>query len=151
MIINRLAKKGYIKRGYDHTNKNGKPHTVRVIAPFCFPEKCKKIINWVSTEQQFGQQTEQQFGFTPNNGSFSTEQQFDLLERNKKVNKNATPAPLPVAGQASALSPIFKTTSKPVQLSPVEFEESRQRNRKALLTAEAAKNPIASEENVKKS
>lgn len=108
-IVKQLAKKKYIRRGYAHTDKGGKPHTVRVIAPLCFSGKCKRAIKWVSPEQPFGQQTEQKDGQTPNNRSFLPEQQDDLLDNKEKLNIKATPAPLPDRGQASALLDDRKT------------------------------------------
>ncbi len=102
-ILNKLTKKKYIKKGFAHTDKGGKPHTVRVIVPLCFSEKCQKIIKWLSPEQQDGQQTEQKDGLTPNKRLFSTEPQDDLLDNKKKLNIKVTPAPLPGRGQSSAL------------------------------------------------
>jgi predicted transcriptional regulator len=156
MIIKRLAKKRYIKRGYAHTDKGGKPHTVRVIQPLCFSEKCKKIISWVSPEQTFGQKTEQKDGLTPNNRSFLTEQPFDLLERNKNEIKNdeienrAMPAPLPAKGQASALpnqrkkiqqlTNLFGNSGrKTIAPTPQEFEQRRQKMIKDLQVSEKLK------------
>ncbi len=102
-LIGHLVKEKRIHRGFAHTDKDGKPHTVRVIVPLCFPEKCSKIIKWSTPEQPFGQHTEQQDGKPPNNGTISPEQQSDLLDNKKEMNNKAMPAPLPAIGQASAL------------------------------------------------
>lgn len=102
-VVKSLADKGVIKRGYAHTTKNGRPHTVRVIAPLCFSEKCKLNINWIKPEHTDGQQTEHIGGGCPNNSSFLPEQSDDLLEKNRQRNRKATPTPLPAGGQAPAL------------------------------------------------
>ncbi len=156
-LVKRLAKKGYVKRGFAHTDKGGKPHTVRIIVPLCFSEKCQKVIKWISPEQPFGQQTEQKDGQTPNNRSFLPEQPFDLIERSKNEIKNneienvATPSPLPAIGQASALpedrkaeierlkkhfgSGGRKTPAPTLQ----EFEQRKQAQLKALRASENLK------------
>ena len=132
-VIERLSVKGYIKRGYAHTTKNGRPHTVRVIVPKCFPVKSNVKIKWVKQpEHMDGQHTEDMDGNCPNNSSFLPEQPDDLLERSKKEinkrNKKAMPAPLPAEGQASALL----KTPKPGTLSPQEFEQRRQKMKNDL-------------------
>ena len=84
-IVKSLEDKGYIKRGYAHTTKNARPHTVRVIAPKCFPVKSNAKIKWVKPpEHMDGQHTEDMDGNSPNNSSFLPEQPDDLLDRNKK-------------------------------------------------------------------
>ena len=132
-IIKSLADKKYIKRGYAHTTKNDRPHTVRVIVPKCFPEQSNAKIKWVKTEHMDGQDTEHTDGNSPNSSSFLPEHTDDLLERNRKEieksNKKAMPTPLPAEGQAPAL---LKTT-KSKQLSPEEFEQRKQQQLKALL------------------
>ena len=149
MIIRRLAGKKYITKGFAHTDKGGKPHTVRVIMPLCFPEKCRFKINWVSPEQLFGQQTEQQDGQRPNNRSFLPEQPFDLIERSIKRNREATPTPSPSEG-APALPENEKTQTvsnarrfieslgrsrrKTPVPTPQEFDRKRQEQIRALLT-----------------
>jgi predicted transcriptional regulator len=102
-IVKRLADMGIIKRGYAHTTKNGRPHTVRIIAPQCFSVKSKFKINWIQPEHTDGQQTEHIDGDSPNNRPFLPEQQADLLDKNRKINRKATPPPSPAKGQASAL------------------------------------------------
>jgi predicted transcriptional regulator len=147
-IIKSLAKKGYVQRGYAHTDKEGKHHTVRVIKPLCFSEPCKKIIPWVSPEQMDGQQTEQTDGQCPNSRAFSPELQDDLLESKEKLNRKTMPAPLPAKGQAAALPEDKKTQSvsnvrqfingfgsgcrKTPVLTPMEFEQKRQSQIRAL-------------------
>jgi hypothetical protein len=81
MLIRRLAKKKIINKGYTHIAKNGNKHTVRVIVPMCFSEKCKKPANWITPEQSFGRTPEEPSGQIPNKHSFLPEQSFDLLER----------------------------------------------------------------------
>lgn len=130
-VVKSLADKGIIKRGYAHIIKNGKPHTVRVIVPKCFPCKSSYKINWIKPEQMDGQQTEHKDGHRPNNSSFLPEQMDDLLEKNRKVNKKATPTPMP-AEQASALLTDKKTKS----LTPEELEKERQRQIRAVRAAE---------------
>ena len=136
-VVKRLAGKGYIKRGYAHTTKNARPHTVRVIVPKCFPVKSNAKIKWVKPpEHMDGQHTEHMDGNCPNNGSFLPEQSDDLLERNKneieKRDIKAMPTPLPVLGQASALL----KTPKAKQLSPKEFEQRKQEMIKNLMKIE---------------
>jgi hypothetical protein len=152
-IINQLAKKECIKRGYAHIDIDGKPHTVRVIVPLCFPDKCRLKIDWVKPEQVDGQQTEQQDGLTPNSSSFLPELQDDLLDNKERLNNKATPAPLPAGGQASALlddrkkeqqRTIERSTGgigRPVnkvvgRLTPAQFEESRREKLAALRSSE---------------
>lgn len=136
-VIKNLADKGYIKRGYAHTTKKGKPHTVRVIVPKCFPVKSNAKVKWVKQpEHTDGQHTEHIDGNSPNNSSFLPEQSDDLLERSKKEinkrNKKAMPTPLPAKGQASALPKTPKTT----KLSPQEFEQRRQEQIRDLRKSE---------------
>jgi hypothetical protein len=148
-VIKTLADKGIIKRGYAHTTKNGRPHTVRVVVPQCLPEKCQFKINWVRPEHMDGQQTEHTDGNCPNNGSFLPEQSADLLDKNRKEKKKATPASLPAGGQAPALLEDRKkdaqaevepferrfgsSQQRKSKLSPAEFEQRRQTLTKALL------------------
>lgn len=103
-LIKRLAEKKYIKRGYAHTTKNNRPHTVRVIVPKSFPVKSTAKIKWVKLpEHMDGQYTEDMDGNCPNNSPLSPEHKDDLLEKNKNKIEKATPAPLPAGGQALAL------------------------------------------------
>jgi hypothetical protein len=147
MIIRRLAGKKYITKGFAHTDKGGKPHTVRVIVPLCFSEKCSLKIKWILPEQPFGQQTEQQDGQHPNNRSFPPEQPFDLIERSRKRNREATPTLSP-AGAASAppedektriVSNVQRLTKgfcsgqrKTPVLTQQKFEQKRKEQIKAL-------------------
>lgn len=146
-ILNKLTKKKYIKKGFAHTDKGGKPHTVRVIVPLCFSEKCQKIIKWLSPEQQAGQQTEPKDGFTPNNRSFSPEPQDDLIERSIKRNRKATLTPLspertsalPEDRKTQAVSNVQRFTKvfssggrKTPVPTPQEFEQKRQEQLRAL-------------------
>jgi len=101
-IVKRLADKKYIKRGYAHTTKGDRPHTVRIIVPLCFQEKCRSKIKWIKPEHMDGQQTEQADGQGPNGCTQIPEHMDDLLDRSRNEIK-ATPAPLPAMGQASAL------------------------------------------------
>ncbi len=100
-IIKSLADMKYIKRGYAHTIKNGRPHTIRVMVPKCFGQDTRQKIKWVKSEQMDGQQTEQVDGQGPNKRTQSPEHTDDLLERRKKEIE-ATPAPSPAVGQALA-------------------------------------------------
>jgi hypothetical protein len=102
-LVKSLADKEIIRRGYAHIAKNGKPHTVRVIAPRCFPKIPGYRINWVKTEHVDGQQTEHTDGDCPNSSSLLTEQPDDLLDNNREKNRKTTPTPLPAGGQAPAL------------------------------------------------
>ncbi len=121
-VIKSLADKKYIKRGYAHTTKGNRLHTVRVIVPKCFPTKSNVKIQWLKPpEHMNGQHTEHTDGDCPNNGSFLPEQSDDLLEKNKKTKRKATPSP--AKGQASALL----KTPKPRTLSQQEFEQHRQK------------------------
>ncbi len=131
-VVKSLADKGIVKRGYAHIVKNGRPHTVRVIVPKCFPCKPGHKINWNKPEQMDGQQTERKDGHRPNSSSFLPERTDDLLERNRKVNRKATPTPMPAGGQAPALL----TDKKANSLSPDEIEQKRRRQVRALLVAE---------------
>ncbi len=140
-VIKSLKEKGYIKRGYAHTTKDARPHTVRVIVPKCFPVESNAKIKWVKLpEHMDGQHTEQTDGNCPNNSSFLPEQSGDLLERNKKEinkrSKKATLSPLPAKGQASALL----ETPKVKRLSPEEFEQRRQKLISDLRKSEKNKN-----------
>lgn len=103
-VVKSLAVKGIIKRGYAHTTKKGRPHTVRVIVPRCLPGKCRVDIKWVKTEHMDGQQAEHIDGESPNSSSFLPEQSDDLLEKNRRKNRKATPSPSPAGGEAPALS-----------------------------------------------
>jgi DNA-binding Lrp family transcriptional regulator len=104
MLIRRLANKKIITKGYTHINKNGSKHTVRVIVPMCFAEKCKKPASWIMPEQPFGQTPEEPFGQSQNKHSFSPEQPFDLLERNIKENIKATSLTLPADERSKTLA-----------------------------------------------
>jgi len=154
-IIKRLANKRYIKRGFAHTTRNYRPHTVRVIVPRCFGFNPPKKIKWIQPEQMDGQQTERVDGQFPNKRTQSPEHTDDLLERKREkeanLNRKATPAPLPARGQASALledremeqktnieqfKQKFGIGAKREQRkhpSPAEFEKKKQQQIKALL------------------
>lgn len=147
MIIRRLEKKGYIKRGFAHTDKGKNHHTVRVIVPVCFSKKCSKIINWASAapERLFGQQPNNHSGNNRTTVRKMPEQSFDLIDSKKKMKykSKATPAPLPAVGQAPALPENKKRVSKSFgrfkRKTPVptqrEMEQKRQSQIKALLAA----------------
>ena len=151
-IIKSLATKGFIKRGYAHTKRNGRLHTVRVILPLCFPEPCRLKINWVKqTEHMDGQQAEHPDGERPNSSSFLPEQTDDLLEKNRRINTKATPSPLPTEGQAPALLEDIKIKVKKgivkfcntfggskifSPLPQKDFEKKRHKQIKAVLADE---------------
>jgi hypothetical protein len=67
-VIGRLAAKGAIKRGFAHKTKNGQPHTLRVIVPKCFSEKCRLKMKWIKPEHIDGQPPEQQFIYARTTG-----------------------------------------------------------------------------------
>ncbi len=139
-IVKRLAGKKYIKRGFAHTTKNGRPHTVRVIVPLCFPGKCNTKVKWIKTEHMDGQYTEQADAQNPNNRTQSPEHMDDLLERNKKE-INTQPEPSPVNGQAQAsLEQIKKTFGfgkwRASNLTPEQKEQRKQQQIKALRASE---------------
>jgi hypothetical protein len=147
-IIKSLADKRIIKRGYAHIERNGRPHTVRVIMPCCFPKIPGYRIKWVKPEHMDGGQTEHMDGCYPNNSSFLPEQKDDLLEENRQ-GKEITPEPLPGGGQAPAEKKepgqqtnapqskinnfrIHRRRQTP-KLTPVEMEQRKQDQLKALL------------------
>jgi len=99
-IIKSLAEKRIIKRGYAHMDRNGRPHTVRVIVAACFPKIPGHRIKWVEPEQLDGQQPEHMDGCCPNSRPFLTEQPDDLLDESTR-GKESTPSPLPAGGQAT--------------------------------------------------
>jgi hypothetical protein len=121
-IIKSLVTKGYIKRGFSHAARSGRPHTVRVIEATCFPVKSNAKIKWVKPEQMDGKDTEQSDGKRPNSSSAPPEQMGDLLKRNRRIkDKEATPSPLPAGGQAPAL--LKKAEIE--RLSAAKFEDRR--------------------------
>ncbi len=149
MLVRRLAKKKIIKKGYAHSEKKGKHHTVRVIVPQCFGDKCSTPINWIEPEQPDGRQTEHLGASPPYNIAFSPEQRFDLLERNRRMNIKATSLPLPAQEQAktseenSASGPTGRIKYSDILkqkalrhtplMTPEEFEKNRRKQIKALL------------------
>jgi hypothetical protein len=134
-VIKNLAGKGYIKRGYAHTTKNDRPHTVRVIVPKCFPGKSKAKIKWMKPPEHVdGQHTEHMDGDCPNNGSFLPEHTDDLLDRNRKINRKAMPAPLPAKGQASTLQDNPETP-KP-KMTVEQHKQKLQKQIEALRVSE---------------
>lgn len=138
-VIKSLAGKGYIKRGYAHTTRNNRPHTVRVIVPKCFPIKSNAKVKWIKQPEQLdGQHTEHTDANRPNSCSFLPEQPDDLLERSKKEikkrNRKAMLAPLPAKGQASALQKNSEPQTPP--MTPEQFEQEKHRQIQALRTTE---------------
>lgn len=155
-VVKSLADKGIIKRGYAHITINGKPHTVRVIAPLCFPKTSCCKINWVKPERMDGEQTEHMDGNCPNNSQLAPERSDDLLEKSRGINRKATPAPLPAEGQAPALlrhrteeeqAQIERFKKKhgvggwqrTPQLTPEQKEQRKQEQIKELLAGQAVK------------
>lgn len=120
-VVKSLADKGVIKRGYAHITKNGRPHTVRVIVPRCFPKTPGHKVKWVKTEHMDGQQTEHIDGDCPNNSSFLPEQLDDLLDKNRQINRKTAPTPLPAGGQAPAL---LEDRKKDAQAEVEQFKNS---------------------------
>ena len=148
-LVKGLADKSYIKRGYARVRRKGRFFTCRVIVPLSFPEQADCQICWIQTEPQDGQETVPQDGPKPNCGSQTTELQDDQLEKNRKENRNAAPAPLPAGGQAPALLPAERS-SKTIEyverikmnlgigkkarkaLTEEEIQDRRQRQQEAL-------------------
>ena len=154
-LIRSLAEKRIIKRGYAHINKNGRPYTVRVIMPRCFPKIPGHRIKWLKPEHMDGEQPEHTDGNCPNNSSFLPEQMDDLLEKNRQ-GKERTPEPLPGGNQAPAVkrnadqqanarrlkSDTFRSHRRrqTPELTAAEIEQRRQIQLKTLLATEAVKN-----------
>lgn len=152
-VIKSLAEKRIIKRGYAHVDRNGRPHTIRVIIPCCFPKIPGHRIKWVKPEHMDGGQTEQMDGCCPNNSSFLPEHTDDLLDNNRRE-RERPPEPLPGGGQAPAekrgpdqqanarrLSSnnfrIHRRRQVP-ELTAAEREQRRQEQKRVLLAAGAA-------------
>jgi hypothetical protein len=125
-LLKKLKCKGFIKSGYAHKDRDGKNHTVRVIVPLFFSEKCK-----LPTGQFDGQHTGQNDGSIPTNLSKTTDQLTDLIERNRKENREATPLPLPALEQAKALKE--KMAMPKMRMTEQEFQERRRKQIKALM------------------
>ncbi|MBN1786949.1 MAG: helix-turn-helix domain-containing protein [Sedimentisphaerales bacterium] len=150
-VLKSLKTKGYIKAGYAHRQKEGKYDTLRIIRPACLPGKCQMPDNITFKEPDLsaGIATDLQTGQPPTNQSQMTDLQTDLLERNRRENRKATPLPLPVAEQAKALedqqsssgtervsySEVIgqKILRRVPQLTPQEFDRRRREQIKALL------------------
>jgi len=73
------------------------------IIPLCLPGKCVPTDFKIDTDQSCGITTDQSDGSIPTNRYQTTDQSFDLLERNRKRIERSTPLPLPAKGQAKAL------------------------------------------------
>lgn len=134
-IIKSLTDKCIIKRGYAHIDRNGRPHTIRVIIPCCFPKIPGHRIKWVKPEHMDGGQTEQMDGHCPNNSSFLPEQMDDLLEENRR-GKEITPEPLPGGGQAPAEKRDAGQQANPRRLNSNNFRIHRRRQTPELTPAE---------------
>lgn len=146
-LIKGLAEKSYIKRGYAHERRNGKLFTCRVIVPLRFPKQIDYQVRWVTVPQD-GEETVPQDGHRPHCSSQTTALQGNQLEKNRKGNRNAAPAPLPAGGQAQALlqdrpkETIEYVTKiktklgigrKPfIPLAEEEFQARRQKQKEAL-------------------
>lgn len=123
MLIASLKRKQRIKIEYLHITRNGKSYTVRGIVPIAPTNQRIRIPNNPSV-------------IIPNNPSGDnrtilrnhTEQSFDLLERDKKYNRKATPTPSPLK-QAPAL--LNKKIPK-ARLTETEFEQRRQQQIKQI-------------------
>lgn len=131
-LIRRLKNKKYIKTGYAHTTKNGKPYTARVIVPVHFPKVDGYKIQWASSEQQTGQPADPPTGQSVQTdrpiGAKQTGQSADLLETDYKRNREAPPTPSPVERATAALNKKPPKT----RLTAKEFEQRRQRAIKQL-------------------
>ena len=148
-VVKSLADKGVIKRGYAHMVRNGRPHTVRVIVPRCFPEIPNRRIKWVKPEHTDGEQPEHVDGHCPNSSSFLPEHTVDLLDENKR-GKEIAPEPLPGGGQAPAQkrdadqepqtrrfkkSPGSHRGRRTPELTTPELQQRAQEQKRALLAA----------------
>ena len=92
------------------------------IIPLCIPGKCVLTDCKTDTGQNDGQ--------IPTNQAQTTVRNVDLIERNRKENREATPLPSPAKKQAKAL--IEKTMPK-MRMTGQEFQERRRRQIKALM------------------
>jgi len=150
-IISKLKTKGYVKTGYAHKIRNGKNHTVRVIVPMCFEEKCK-LSGFKIDNVQLDVARNVQLDTSPTSYRVQKDVQSDtLIERNRRMNREATPLPLPSEKQAKALrenagaseakrvkfSEVLsrKILRKTPHLTQREFEDNRQKQIKALLAS----------------
>jgi len=94
------------------------------------PGKCVLTDCKIDTDQSGGMTTDQSDGSIPTNRDKTTDQSVDLLERNRKENREATPLPSPAKKQSKAL--IEKTMPK-MRMTGQEFQERRRRQIKALM------------------
>jgi len=129
-LLKSLKSRGIIKTGYAHKNRNGKNHTVRVIVPLCIPGKCVLTDCKTTTDRNDGMTPVKNDGQIPTNQAQTTVRNVDLIERNRKENREATPLPSPAKKQAKAL--IEKTMPK-MRMTGQEFQERRRRQIKALM------------------
>jgi len=99
------------------------------IIPLCISGKCVLADFKIDTGQIDGQDTGQNDGSIPTNRDKTTDQTADLLEMNRKENRESTP--LPAKRQAKAL--IERITPPITQMTGQEFQERRRRQIKALM------------------
>ena len=101
------------------------------IIPLCIPGKCVLTDCKTDTGQNDGLSTVKMVGQIPSIQSQTTVKMVDLIERNRKENREATPLPSPAKKQAKAL--IEKIGMPRKRMSEQELQERRRRQIKALM------------------
>ncbi len=135
-LIRRLKNKGFIKAGYAHRERQGRPHTTRAIMPTCFPKGPKPRLQWIEDRPIGRAKAEQSDGLTPSNRPDSTERPADLIENDHRE-KKTPPPPVPAEKRAAAAVinavDVFGAGKRRGRgLSEAEFEQRRQQVSKQL-------------------